>query len=545
VNAARAQLGGLKPGIQWWRGACIYQIYPRSFADSNGDGIGDLPGITAHLPYVASLGVDAIWLCPFFTSPMRDFGYDVADYCSVDPTFGTIEDFDRLVASAHALGLRVIIDQVYSHTSDQHPWFRESRADRTNPKADWYVWADPKADGSPPSNWQSVFGGPAWAWDGRRGQYYLHNFLTEQPDLNVHNVAVQDALLESARFWLERGVDGFRVDAIDYAMHDPQLTDNPPSPAATGRTRSRPLDFQQPRNNKSHPDIVRFIERVRALTDGFGGRFTVAEVGGEDSEPAMKSFTAGAHRFNTAYGFNFLYADTLSPQLVRAATEAWPSDGSAGWPSWAFSNHDAPRAISRWAAPADRRACARATLLLLVTLRGNIFLYQGEELGLPQAQLAFADLVDPEAITNWPLSLGRDGARTPMPWIAEAAHAGFSSGRPWLPVPEAHLALAVDRQESEPNSQLALARRLIALRNRLPGLRIGDMRIIEAGTEVLLFERTHETEELLCAFNFGRHAHTLPAPPPGRWRLLEAVGGASAWTLPPWSGLIAQRLGLA
>jgi alpha-glucosidase len=258
----------------------------------------------------------------------------------------------------------------------------------------------------------------------------------------------------------------------------------------------------------------------------------------------MKSFT-GAHRFNTAYGFNFLYADTLSPQLVRAATEAWPSDGSTGWPSWSFSNHDAPRAVSRWAAPADRRACARATLLLLVCLRGNVFLYQGEELGLPQAQLAFADLKDPEAITNWPLILGRDGARTPMPWVAHAAHAGFSSGRPWLPVPEAHLALAVDRQESEPNSQLALARRLIALRNRLPGLRIGDMRIIEAGTEVLLFERTHESEELLCAFNFGRHAHTLTDPPPGRWRVLEAVGGASPWTLPPWSGLIAQRLGLA
>ncbi len=380
---------------EWWRGASIYQIYPRSFADSNGDGIGDLPGITAQLAYVASLGVDAIWLCPFFSSPMRDFGYDVADYCSVDPSFGTLQDFDQLLERAHTLGLRVIIDQVYSHTSEQHPWFRQSRADRTNCKAEWYVWADPKADGSPPSNWQSVFGGPAWAWDARRGQYYLHNFLTEQPDLNVHSPAVQDALLECARFWLERGVDGFRVDAIDYAMHDPELTDNPPSPA-NGRIRTRPVDFQQPRNNKSHPDIVRFIERVRSLTDSFSERFTVAEVGGEDGESAMKSFTAGANRFHTAYGFNFLYADTLSPQLVRGAIEAWPADGT--------------------------------------------------------------------------------------------------------------------------------------------------MRIIEAEAEVLIFQRAHAAEELLCAFNFGRRPHMLDPAPRGSWRVLEAVGGANAWSLPPWSGLIAQRL---
>jgi alpha-glucosidase len=324
-------------------------------------------------------------------------------------------------------------------------------------------------------------------------------------------------------------------------MHDPHLTDNPPSPA-NGRTRSRPVDFQQPCNNKSHPDIVRFIERVRALTDSYDERFTVAEVGGEDSEPAMKAFTAGASRFHTAYGFNFLYADALSPQLVRAATEAWPADGNSAWPSWAFCNHDAPRAVSRWAEPADRRACARAAMLLLVSLRGNIFLYQGEELGLPQATLAFADLKDPEAITNWPQILGRDGARTPMPWAAHAANGGFSNGRPWLPVAESHLPLAVDRQEAEPNSQLALARRLIALRNRFPALRSGTMRIIEAGAEILVFQRAHAAEELLCAFNFGRQPHSLDPAPSGSWRVLEAVGGASAWTLPPWSGLIAQRL---
>ncbi|HYL72128.1 MAG TPA: alpha-amylase family glycosyl hydrolase [Candidatus Dormibacteraeota bacterium] len=523
---------------EWWRGACIYQIYPRSFADSNDDGIGDLPGITARLPYVASLGVDAIWLSPFFTSPMRDFGYDVADYCNVDPIFGTLADFDALLGCAHGLGLKVIIDQVYSHTSDQHPWFRESRADRANPRSDWYVWADPKSDGSPPSNWQSVFGGPAWTWDARRRQYYLHNFLTEQPDLNVHHGAVQEALLEVARFWLERGVDGFRVDAIDYAMHDPQLTDNPPS-AADGRSRTRPVDFQQPRNNKSHPDIVRFVERVRALTERYRGRFTVAEVGGEDGEPAMKAFTAGGRRFHSAYGFNFLYAPTLTAPLVRAALEAWPEGQGTGWPSWAFSNHDAPRAVSRWAEPQDRRACARATLLLLVCLRGNIFLYQGEELGLPQATLAYTDLKDPEALSNWPQTLGRDGARTPMPWVAGAANAGFSRVRPWLPVAEAHLPLAVDRQELEPTSQLVLSRRLLGLRRRLPALRGGALRVLEADGDILVFERG--AGELLCAFNFGRQSHALRSVAPGAWRVLEAVGGAGMWTLPPWSGLIAQR----
>jgi alpha-glucosidase len=527
---------------QWWRGAAIYQIYPRSFADSNGDGIGDLPGITTRLDYIASLAVDAIWLSPFFTSPMKDFGYDVADYCNVDPMFGTLQDFDRLLESAHSLGLRVIIDQVYSHTSDQHPWFQASRANRTNTHADWYVWADPKPDGSPPSNWQSVFGGPAWAWDARRGQYYLHNFLTEQPDLNVHHPAVQNALLACARFWLDRGVDGFRVDAIDYAMHDPALRDNPPAPA-DGRIRTRPIDFQHAWHNKSHPDIVRFVERIRALIDSYGGdRFTVAEVGGENGEPAMKAFTAGGNRFHTAYGFNFLYADRPTPALVRAALEAWPDEPDIGWPSWAFSNHDAPRAVSRWAAPADQSALAQLGMLLLVSLRGNIFVYQGEELGLPQAEVAFEDLKDPEAIANWPLTLGRDGARTPMPWSSDAIHAGFTTGRPWLPVAQAHRSLAVSAQEADPNSSLHVARRLLSMRKRFPALQTGSIQITRASAEVLVFYRESAGERIVCLFNFGSVTQVLEPAPPGTWRVLQSVGGAGKWTLPPRSGLLAERV---
>ena len=525
---------------EWWRGATIYQIYPRSFADSNGDGIGDLPGIAAHLDHVAALGVDAVWLSPFFTSPMRDFGYDVADYRGVDPIFGTLADFDRVVARAHALGLKLIIDQVYSHTSDEHAWFRESRADATGPRADWYVWADAKPDGSPPSNWQSVFGGPAWTWDARRQQYYLHNFLASQPDLNVHNVAVQDALIDTARFWLDRGVDGFRMDAINFAMHDPALTDNPP--AEPGHPRTRPFDFQQHLHNQSHADIPRFIERLRALTDTYGDRFTVAEVGGTDSEREMRAFTAHGRRFDSAYGFDFLYAPRLTPALVEAAIARWPDTPGAGWPSWAFSNHDAARAISRWAAPADRHALARLAMLLLLTLRGNAFIYQGEELGLTQAAIGFDDLRDPEAIANWPLTLGRDGARTPMPWRADATGVGFSTTTPWLPVAPEHAPLAVDRQERDAGSMLALTRRLIALRNAHDALLVGDCRVIEAGHAMLAFERAADGQRLMCVFNIGPLQREWRPAQPDRWRVIEAVGDAAAWRLGGFSGLVAEQV---
>ena len=488
----------------WWRGAAIYQIYPRSFADTNGDGIGDLKGVAAKLDYVAKLGVDAVWLSPFFTSPMRDFGYDVADFCAVDPVFGSLADFDDVLERAHGLGLKVIIDQVYSHSSDEHAWFKQSRSSRDNPKADWYVWADAKADGSPPNNWQSVFGGPAWTWDARRGQYYFHNFLPEQPDLNLHNRAVQDALLEVARFWLDRGVDGFRIDAINFAMHDPELRDNPPAPS--GGKRTRPFDFQQHIHNQSHPDIVKFLERVRSLTDSYANRFTLAEVGGDHALGEMQTFTAGETRLNSAYGFDFLYAGELTPQLVAQVMEDWPD--SAGWPTWAFENHDAPRAVSRWVDEAHRDAFARTKMLLLCALRGSIIVYQGEELGLPQVDVPFDKLQDPEAITNWPQTLSRDGARTPMPWTAEGASLGFSTGTPWLPPGETHRALAVDRQEANANSTLAFARRCLALRKAHPVLRVGTLQLVEAGPQKLVFDRRNGRPALRCTFNLSNK----PAP---------------------------------
>ncbi len=525
----------------WWRGATIYQVYPRSFCDSNGDGIGDLPGITSKLDYIASLGVDAVWISPFFTSPMKDFGYDVADYCGVDPIFGTLSDFDDLVAKAHELGLKILIDQVYSHTSDQHAWFSESRSSRDNARADWYVWADPKADGSPPNNWQSVFGGPAWTWDARRGQYYMHNFLSSQPQINMHNPKVQDAMLGVAQFWLDRGVDGFRVDAINFAMHDPELKDNPPAPAGNG-VRTRPFDFQLKIHNQSHPDIPAFIAQLRILMDGYPDRFSVAEVGGPEPDREMKAFTAGDAHFNSAYGFNFLYAEHLTPALVREAVEAWPEEDGIGWPSWAFSNHDAPRWISRWAPEDARAAYAAMVMMLFIALRGNVILWQGEELGLTQVDIPFDKLKDPEAIANWPLTLSRDGTRTPMPWNAHAPHCGFSSGEPWLPLGADHVAMAVDVEEADPQSMLALTRTLLGTRNNNDALQSGDLKIIEAQGDLLVFERRSPNQHLVCAFNMGRQAIAWQPSQPDRWRILTSVNDATSHSLPPFAAKIMEKI---
>ncbi len=525
---------------EWWRGAAIYQIYPRSFMDSNGDGIGDLPGITSRLEHVASLGVDAIWISPFFPSPMKDFGYDVSDYCGVDPIFGTLADFDTLIKRAHSLGLRVTIDQVYSHTSDAHPWFTESRSNRANTKSDWYVWSDAKDDGSPPNNWQSVFGGPAWTWDARRRQYYLHNFLNSQPQLNVHNPVVQDALLDVARFWLDRGVDGFRIDALNFAMYDLELKDNPPA-LPSNKPRTRSFDFQRKVHNQSHPDIPLFIERIRALTDEYPGSFTVAEVGGETADREMKLYTCGETRLNSAYGFNFLYADKLTPTLVREAVEEWPDAPGVGWPSWAFENHDAPRAISRWTSPENAHAFGQMKMLLLTCLRGNIIFYQGEELGLTQVDIPFELLQDPEAIANWPLTLSRDGARTPLPWSADAPRFGFSAASPWLPFGDDHAALAVDRQMVDADSMLSLTRRLLATRNAHSALRSGSIKVLEANSALLAFERTSPLENLLCVFNFGGTEFAWQPPQPVCSHVIESVRNATFDKLPPFSGFVAQR----
>ena len=367
----------------WWRGGVIYQIYPRSFADSNGDGIGDLPGITARLEHVARLGADGIWLSPFFRSPMKDFGYDVSDYCDVEPMFGTLDDFRALVARAHALGLKVMIDQVLSHTSDQHPWFVESRASRDNPKADWYVWADARDDGTPPNNWLSIFGGSAWQWDTRRCQYYLHNFLTSQPDLNFHNPAVQDAILATVRFWLDLGVDGYRLDTANFYFHDAELRSNPgrgapdpnkPDPAVNP---FNPYGWQRHLYDKSRPENLVFLQRLRALLDQYPDTTMVGEIGDDDGLARVAEYTAGGDKLHMAYCFDLLGERHDAP-FVHGVLERFGRIVGSGWPCWALSNHDVTRVATRWGGPEPDPALLRLALALQASLRGSVCLFQGE-----------------------------------------------------------------------------------------------------------------------------------------------------------------------
>ena len=484
---------------EWWRGAVMYQIYPRSFADSNGDGIGDLPGIIDRLDHVAALGVDGIWISPFFRSPQKDFGYDIADYTDVDPMFGTLDDYDRLVTAAHDHGLRVVIDQVYSHSSDACPWFQDSRMARTGPKADWYVWADPKPDGTAPNNWMSVFGGPAWSWEPRRRQYYLHNFLAEQPDLNLLNPAVQEAMLETARFWLDRGTDGFRLDVVNFYAHDPALRDNPPRPHPDP---VKPYWLQQPVYNRSRPETFPIVERLRDTVDAYPDRMLVGEIASDTPLEDLIDYTDGTDRLHTAYTFVFL-RQQVSAADIRDAVMAVREAADGAWPSWAFSNHDVARVVSRWGQGRDRAAFAKLMIALLCSLRGTAFLYQGEELGLPNAAVPFDDLQDPEGIRFWPDYESRDNCRTPMPWEAGRSNAGFSTGVPWLPVDIAPRTLAVDRQNGDPGSVLGFTRRFLAWRKTQPLLRTGDIRFFDAPEPVLAFERFDDHGALVCVFNLG------------------------------------------
>jgi alpha-glucosidase len=489
----------------WWRGAVIYQIYPRSFQDSNGDGIGDLPGITARLEHVARLGADAIWLSPIFRSPMDDMGYDVADYTDIDPLFGALADFDALVARAHALGLKVIIDQVLSHSSDRHAWFRESRSSRDNPKADWYVWADALPDGSPPNNWLSVFGGSSWEWDSRRRQYYLHNFLPSQPDLNFHNPAVQDALLETMAFWLERGVDGFRLDVVNFYFHDAALRANPPLAGAAGPA-VNPYDMQDHRHDKSQPETIGFLTRMRALLDRYGDRMLVGEIGdGQRPIELMSEYTRGSDRLHMAYSFEFL-REAFGAAFFRSRVEAFFAGAPDGWPCWSFSNHDVIRHASRWQAhAADPKAFARQMAALLLSLEGSVCLYQGEELGLPEADILYEELTDPPGIRFWPEYKGRDGCRTPMPWDPHGPACGFSTVKPWLPVKAPHRALTVADEEADPGSTLAFYRAMIAWRRQTPALRAGRTRFFATDEPVLAFARElPDGTAVACVFNLGR-----------------------------------------
>jgi alpha-glucosidase len=494
----------------WWRGATIYQIYPRSFLDTNGDGVGDLPGILERLEYIVSLGVDAIWIAPFFKSPMHDFGYDVSDYLAVDPLFGTMQDFDAVLAEAHRLGLKVMIDQVLSHTSSEHAWFRESRSSRDSTRADWYVWADPKEDGSAPNNWLSIFGGIAWTWEPRRKQYYLHNFLASQPDLNFHHPEVREAVLRNVQFWLDKGVDGFRLDAINFCFHDAQLRDNPPKPAALragrGFTSDNPYAYQFHYYNNTQPENLRFLEELRALFDRYPGAASLGEIASEDSLATMSEYTSG-NRLHMGYSFELL-TERFSVAHIRSTIEKLEARIGTGWPCWAISNHDASRVFTRWGGTSDAPHFATLLTAMICSLRGSVCIYQGEELGLTEAQVPFDALRDPYGIAFWPVFKGRDGCRTPMPW-ADTSTGGFSTAEPWLPIPDEHIELAVARQDRDPRSALNAFRAFMRWRQARVALRDGEIQFVAEHPHVLAFTRVSGTEKIFAAFNLSPTLQTI------------------------------------
>jgi alpha-glucosidase len=538
------------PNNNWWRGAVVYQIYPRSFQDSNGDGIGDLPGITQRLEYVAKLGADAVWLSPFFTSPMKDFGYDVSDYCNVDPMFGTLEDFKKLLARAHELGLKIIIDQVLSHTSNQHPWFVESRASHTNPKADWYVWADAKSDGTAPNNWLSIFGGTAWQWDTGRLQYYLHNFLTSQPDLNFHNPAVQDAILGTVKFWLDLGVDGYRLDTANFYVHDALLRNNPPRGKPVGEnpavSSSNPYSWQYHQFDKNRPENIDFLKRLRTLADQYPNTTLVGEIGDDDGLVRVAEYTNGGDKLHMAYCFDLLATRHDAPYLHGVFSHFSEVVGD-GWPCWALANHDVTRVATRWGGETPAPQLLRLSAAMQISLRGSPSLYQGDELGLPEADIEFEDLQDPYGIEMWPNLKGRDGCRTPMPWNSTASSAGFSSSaRPWLPVAKPQLSLAVDQQQSNVDSLLHFYTHLLHWRRTLPALVKGNMQLLPLHPQVLAYVREHEGQRVLCVFNFSDQAAVMNLPKEmGAAKLLidsglhGAVLEQGMVRCIPWGGLFA------
>ncbi|WP_133181250.1 alpha-glucosidase [Shewanella decolorationis] len=490
--------------LTWWRGAVIYQVYPRSLLDTNGDGVGDLRGIITKLDYIASLNVDAIWISPFFKSPMADFGYDISDYREVDPLFGSMQDFDELIEKAHQRGIKVIIDQVLSHTSDQHAWFIESRESRTNPKADWYVWADPKEDGTAPNNWLAIFGGCAWEWEPRRQQYYLHNFLRSQPDINFHNPEVRQAVLDNVEFWLNKGVDGFRLDAITFCYHDEQLRDNPAKPKdkrqGRGFSEDNPYAYQYHYYNNDRPQTILFIEELRQLINRYPGAVTLGEVSAEDSLAVMAAYTKGEDRLHMAYSFELL-TDDYSAAYIRQTVEALEASIGDGWPCWAIGNHDVQRVASRWGQGKQTRDMVKMLNAMLCSLRGSVCSYQGEELGLTEAPIEFHELQDPFGKTFWPMFKGRDGCRTPIPWEQYADFNGFSQVSPWLPVAPAHQALAVDVQEADSQSVLHSYRQFLAWRKGYPILIEGEIEFLDVPEPLLVFVRTLGEQKLLVCFN--------------------------------------------
>jgi oligo-1,6-glucosidase/alpha-glucosidase len=503
----------------WWERGVVYQVYPRSFQDSDGDGVGDLTGIARRLDHIAALGVDAIWLSPIFPSPMADFGYDVANYCDVEPLFGTLADFDRLLAAAHARGLRLLLDFVPNHSSDRHPWFVESRSSRSNPKRDWYIWRDAAPDGGPPNNWISDFGGSAWTWDETTGQYYLRAFLPEQPDLNWRNPALKAAMLDAMRFWFDRGVDGFRIDVLWHIVKAEGLPDNPPNPAWAPGINERDRVLQL--HSTDQPEAHAISAEMRALADSYGDRLLVGEIFLPNDRLARWHGTPEAPQVHLPFNFCLVENPWDVATIGRLIADYEASLPAWGWPNWVLGSHDAPRIAARVG-----EAQARVAMMLLLTLRGTPTLYQGDELAIGAVAIPAERVRDPRERLQPGIGLGRDPSRTPMPWDS-SPNAGFSAAEPWLPLNPDWPLRNVAAQDTDPGSMLALTRALLHLRRAEEALAVGDYRQVAGAGPLLAYERRSGDTRLLVALNLGPDPVPMPAEASGGKRLLSTLSGES------------------
>ncbi|HWE65471.1 MAG TPA: alpha-amylase family glycosyl hydrolase [Acidimicrobiales bacterium] len=521
---------------RWWRGGVFYQIYPRSFADSNGDGAGDLPGIISRLDYLAALGIAGIWLSPVTVSPDRDWGYDVADYCDIDPDFGTLDDLATLVREAGVRGIRILLDLVPNHTSNQHPWFVDAISGPDAAHRDWYVWADPAPDGGPPNNWVSIFGGSAWELDAPSGQYFLHNFEMQQPDLNWWNDDVRGAFDDIVRFWWDRGVAGFRIDVCNMMIKDAELRDNPPA------TKDDPIDQQlmgvKSLYNSDRPEAHDILQRWRAISDTYQpGRLLIGETNVEQLPTLMEFYGNGHNELHGGFNFVFINAalDAAAMRTVVEEVEALIPDGA--WPIWTGSNHDVSRLATRWAG--GDPAKVRVALLILLTLRGTPFLYQGDEIGLADGPIEQSDLLDAVGIRYWPHYKGRDPERTPMPW-SNTPGGGFTDAgvRPWLPMADPAVCNVAD-QEGDPGSVLAFTRRVIACRSERDDLAVGSYRSLPSPEGTWAFARGEHTAVVLNMSDATKEIDGLSGTVVlATDSALEGTDVAATLSLPPWSGAV-------
>ena len=508
--------------VEWWKSAVFYQIYPRSFYDSNNDGIGDLKGIIEKLDHLndgngGGLGVDAIWFSPFFPSPQADFGYDVSEYCDIDPNYGTIKDFDKLVDESHKRGIKIILDLVLNHTSDQHKWFKESRKNRKNEKSDWYVWADPKKGGKPPNNWLAVFGGSAWTFEPEREQYFLHNFLPEQPDLNWYNPGVRKELAKIVRFWMSKGADGFRLDTANYYAFDRKLRDNPKRPSITNSIEdgqeANPLSKFITKFSKDRPENIEFIRFLRKIFDEKENITSIGEIG--SSESLEKTLELGADYVKYGEGLHMAYTFAMLNKSMNAEyfdhvvsfTEKLIEDG---WPCWSLSNHDCVRMMTRYNCFGEKDGFQQMMLLLLLSLRGTPIIYYGEEVDMEEYPISKKELRDPQGIYFWPKIKGRDGCRLPFPWDSKSINNGFNNGaEPWLPPKNS---FSLDQAKQNPYSTYHVLKEMIKIRKTYPALQYGDFRKILISGECYFFERKTKKQSLIVAANFSLKEQTIKLP---------------------------------